>query len=69
MPDLSPLEQSFPRLVSEIQAFWGSPACFDRLQHLLINTRGDRAGFPVEVCSDLMLLQMLAYEPVAPGSI
>lgn len=64
MSDLSPLEECFPRLISEIQTFWGSPASFDRLQRLLIDTRGSRAGFPVEVCSDLMLLQMLASEPV-----
>lgn len=67
--DLSPLEEHFPRLIPEIQTFWGSPTCFEQLQGLLIDTRGGRAGFPAAVYSDLILLQTLVPKPDAPYDI
>jgi len=69
MSDLSPLEVHFPRLACEIQAFWGSPACYEKLQDLLVDTRGGRHGFPAEVYSDLSLLMMLVPRPKGPYDI
>jgi hypothetical protein len=67
--DLSPLEEHFPRLISEILASWGSPACFEHLQNLLIDSRGDRKGFPADVYSDLSLLLALVPRPKGPYDI
>ena len=69
MSGLSPLEEHFPRLVTEIQAFWGSPTCFDQLQGLLVDTRGGRQGFPEDVYSDLSLLLTLVPRPKRPYDI
>ena len=69
MSVLSPLEEQFPRLVTEIQAFWGSPTCFDQLQGLLVDTRGGRQGFPEDVYSDLSLLLTLVPRPKGPYDI
>ena len=69
MSGLSPLEEQFPRLVTEIQAFWGSPTCFDQLQGLLVDTRGGRQGFPEDVYSDLSLLLTLVPRPKGPYDI
>ena len=69
MSDLSPLEEHFPRLIQEILAFWGSPGCFEKLQGLLVDTRGGRQGFPAEVYSDLSLLLTLVPRPKGPYDI
>ena len=69
MSDLSPLEERFPRLVPEILAVWGTPACFDRLQDLLVDNRGGRQGFPADVYSDLWTLLTLISRPKGPYDI
>lgn len=69
MSDLSPLEERFPRLVPEILAFWGTPDCFDKLQNLLVDTRGGRHGFPAEVYSDLSMLLNIVTRPKRPYDI
>jgi len=69
MSDQSHLEEHFPRLVSEILAFWGSPTCFERLQGLLMDSRGDRQGFPADVYSELSLLLTLVPRPKGPYDI
>lgn len=69
MSDLSPLEEHFPRLMSEILAFWGSPTCFEKLQDLLVDTRGGRQGFPADVYSDLSMLLTLVPRPKGPYDI
>ncbi|QLQ04047.1 MAG: hypothetical protein HZY77_15990 [Thiobacillus sp.] len=69
MSDLSPLEEHFPRLVHEIVACWGSPASFDQLQGLLVDSRGGRQGFPADVYSDLSLLLTLVPRPKGPYDI
>jgi hypothetical protein len=69
MSDLSPLEVHFPRLVADIQAVWGSPASFGRLQELLVDSRGGRQGFPEAVYSDLSLLLSLVPRPRGPYDI
>ncbi len=69
MSDLSPIEEQFPRLVPEILAFWGTPSCFDKLQNLLVDTRGGRHGFPADVYSDLSMLLNIAPRPKGPYDI
>ncbi len=69
MSDLSPLEEHFPRLVPEILAFWGSPTCFAQLQGMLMDSRGDRQGFPADVYSDLSLLLTIVPRPKGPYDI
>jgi hypothetical protein len=69
MSDLSPLEEHFPRLATEISAFWGSPASFQQLQDLLMDSRGGRKGFPADVYSDLSLLLTLVPRPKGPYDI
>lgn len=69
MSDLSPLEEQFPRLAHEIQAFWGGPACFEQLQNLLVDQRGGRQGFPADVYSDLSMLLTLVPRPKGPYDI
>jgi len=69
MSDLSPLEENFPRLATEISAFWGSPTCFEQLQDLLMDSRGGRKGFPADVYSDLSFLLTLVPRPKGPYDI
>lgn len=69
MSDLSPLEEKFPRLATEIATFWRSPTCYDYLQNLLIDKRGGRQGFPEDVHSDLSLLLTLTPRPKSPYDI
>ena len=69
MSDLSSLEEHFPRLASEILAFWGTPTCFEQLENLLVDKRGDRQGFPPDVYSDLSMLLTLVPRPKGPYDI
>ncbi len=69
MSDLSPLEAQFPRLASEIQAYWGTAECYAKLEDLLVDTRGGRHGFPADVYSDLSLLLTLVPRPKGPYDI
>lgn len=69
MSDPSALEAQFPRLAAEIQAVWGTPACFGRLQALLVDSRGGRQGFPADVYSDLSFLLNLVPAPKGPYDI
>lgn len=63
-PDLYPrrLEERYPRIVARIASAWDSPeeaeAVFDEL---LIDRRGNRQGFPVEVAREILRLR-LAYD-------
>lgn len=69
MPEVSPLEQQFSRLVPGIVSVWGSPACYDHLLDLLIDRRGGRRGFPEDVHSDLAFLLTLTPRPQGPYDI
>jgi hypothetical protein len=66
MSELCPLEEKFPRLIKEITACWGTATCYDKLQDLLIDKRGGRQGFPLDVLSDLTLLLTLTPTPKGP---
>lgn len=51
------LLRRFPRIANHIAASWRDPAVLNRyFQSLLLDERGDRSGFPVEVRDDLVTL-------------
>jgi hypothetical protein len=59
-PTLRParLQALFPHVVNRLAAIWHQPAQFEReMQELLLNTRGNRAGFPLEIVAELTALR------------
>jgi len=61
------LEKQFPRIFEKIMSLWDSPeldACF---ADLMMTTRTNRQGFPREVASDIIYLQMLHENKGEPG--
>lgn len=69
MSDLSPLEEHYPRLMEEIMAFWGSPTCYAQLQSFLMDSRGNRNGFPAAIYSDLSMLLVITARAKSPYDI
>jgi hypothetical protein len=54
--EISALEQRFPRIAKEISILWGSNEINDYIDSLLLDNRGERMGFPIEVLDELMFL-------------
>lgn len=52
--------EDYPRISSRIQQLWGSPECEAYLNNLVIDTRGNRKGFPPAVMEELLYLGRLA---------
>lgn len=52
----SALEASYPNIASNITLIWGSPECEAYLNKLMLNSRGDRQGFNLDIMDELMLL-------------
>ena len=50
------VEARFPRIAEAIQSLWGTPELDSYFDKLLIDERGDRAGFPAEVVQALLAL-------------
>ncbi len=48
--------QSYPRIAERLKELWGSPECDRYFAELLIDTRGNRQGFPPAVVSALLEL-------------
>lgn len=49
--------EQFPHLMEKITSTWGSPACLEYLNHLLLDNRGGiREGFELGMASDILLL-------------
>jgi hypothetical protein len=63
---LSPIEASFSHIAEKLTLVWGYPNCFSYLTELIIDNRGNRKGFDLDIMSDLMLLLKIT-EQVAPG--
>jgi uncharacterized protein len=61
------LEKQFPRVFEKIMSLWDSPNLDAYFADLLMTTRSDRLGFPEEVASDIIYLQMLHENKDAPG--
>jgi len=52
--------EDYPRIVSRIQQLWGTPECEGYITDLVVDTRGDRKGFPPPVMEELLYLTRLA---------
>lgn len=50
------VEARFPRIAEVIQGMWGTPELDSYFDKLLIDERGDRAGFPADVVTALLAL-------------
>lgn len=58
-PQFSALEQKFPRIALRLVELWESMACGAYLRSLLMDERGGRQGFPLDVMEDLILLDSI----------
>ena len=48
------LQALFPHVLNRLAAVWHQPARFEReMEELLLNTRDNRAGFPLEIVAEL----------------
>ena len=61
------LEQTFPRILERIALLWPSPMLETYFTELLLDQRGDRAGFPPGVMAELMFLHELYLNVLRPG--
>lgn len=59
--------EDLPRICNRIQELWGTPQCEDYLTSLVIDTRGNRKGFPPEIMEELLYLGRLARALVILG--
>ena len=50
------LEQHYPRIAEIVQGLWGTPELDNYFDKLLIDERGNRAGFPTDVVKALLAL-------------
>lgn len=54
--EISALEREFPRIASALCMYWKTPEIDHYIDALLLDDRGDRMGFPIDVLDDLMFL-------------
>lgn len=54
--EIAAVEKRFPRIANELCTHWGSKDIDPYIDGLLIDDRGDRMGFPIEVLDELMFL-------------
>jgi len=52
--------EQIPRISDRIQQLWGTPECEGYINSLVIDTRGNRKGFPEGVMEELLYLGRLA---------
>ena len=52
--------EDYPRISQRIQQLWGTPECEAYLTSLVIDTRGNRQGFPPPIMEELLYLGRLA---------
>jgi len=64
-PGLSSIEADFPHIANKLTLVWGYPECFSYLCELIIDNRGNRKGFDLDIMGDLMLLLKIT-EQVPP---
>lgn len=62
---LSCIEADFPHIAEKLTLVWGYPHCFSYLTELIIDNRGNRKGFHLDVMRDLMMLLKIT-EQVPP---
>ncbi len=54
--EASAIEKAFPRISGEICALWAGGEIDAYIDSLLLDDRGDRMGFPIEVLDELIFL-------------
>jgi len=54
--EVSAIEKRFPRIAKELCALWGTQGIDNYIDNLLLDERGDRMGFPIDVLEELMFL-------------
>jgi hypothetical protein len=64
-PSLSSIEADFPHIAAKLTRVWGYQECFSYLTELIIDNRGNRKGFDLDIMGDLMLLLKIT-EQVTP---
>ena len=70
-PEAQPKEtvEQYPRLVNRIATAWKHPEeLMEYIDELLVNTRGDRAGFPMKIALELATLKDYYEMNVHPDS-
>jgi uncharacterized protein len=56
-PEIQPKElvEKYPRLLNRISSLWRHPEeLMEYLNELLVDTRGDRSGFPMSIATELV---------------
>ncbi len=53
------LQSQYPRVLAKIMLLWDSPELDDYFLELMVNKRGYRAGFPPEVASEIIFLNLV----------
>lgn len=61
----SSIEANFPHIAEKLTLVWGYSECFSYLSELIIDNRGNRKGFNLDIMGDLMLLLKIT-EQVTP---
>lgn len=61
----SSIEADFPHIAEKLSLVWGYPECFSYLTGLIIDNRGNRKGFDLDIMGDLMMLLKIT-EQVTP---
>lgn len=54
--DIAAIERRFPRIANELCKLWSGKDIDTYVDSLLIDDRGDRLGFPIDVLEELMFL-------------
>ncbi len=57
----SALERDFMRITETLTSIWQTPAVDHYLDGLLLDDRGDRMGFPIEVLDELIFLASIRW--------
>lgn len=52
--------EDYPRICAHVQQLWGTTECENYLNTLVIDTRGNRQGFPAPMMEELLYLGRLA---------
>lgn len=52
----SGMEELYPKILARIAMTWRTPEAVEYLKKLIVDERGGRAGFPMEVMSELLML-------------
>lgn len=53
------LESEYPRIFGKIMALWDAPEIDDYFMELVVDKRGDRAGFPPDVAAEIVHLSLV----------